>query len=80
MRQKMVEHMSMKAWMVGASKAVMVAALVACESNATNPEWGLKSAGGLTPADVQVGEGKFAANCAACHGARGSAQQGPPRP
>ena len=47
MRQKMVEHMSMKAWMVGASVAVMVAALVACESNATNPE-GAKPAGGST--------------------------------
>ena len=78
MRQKMVEHMSMKAWMVGASVAVMVAALVACESNATNPE-GAKPAGGSTPVDVQVGEGKFAANCAACHGARGvGTKQGPP--
>ena len=68
----------MKAWMVGTGVAVMVAALVACESNATNQD-AAKPAGGVTPADVQVGEGKFAANCAACHGVRGvGTKQGPP--
>lgn len=67
-----------KGWVLGAALAVTVAASAACESNATNPE-GTKPAGSSTPADVQGGEAKFNASCAACHGARGvGTKQGPP--
>ncbi len=51
MKRRMVRRMSMKAWTLGVSVAMMVGALVACESNATNQDAG-KSAGGATPADV----------------------------
>ena len=68
----------MKVWVMGVGFAVMVAALAACESNATNQD-AAKPAGGATPAEVQVGEAKFTANCAACHGVRGvGTKQGPP--
>ena len=68
----------MKVWMVGVGLAVMVAALAACESNATNQD-ATKPAGGAMPAEVQAGEAKFSANCAACHGVRGvGTKQGPP--
>ena len=61
----------------GRGVAVMVAALVACESNATNPEG--QAAGGSTPADVQVGEGKFRRTAPATALA-GRHKAGPPRP
>ena len=68
----------MKVWVIGVGLAVMVAALAACESNATNQD-AAKPAGGTTPADMQVGEAKFTATCAACHGVRGvGTKQGPP--
>lgn len=71
-------HLRMKAWMAGMGLVVLVAALPACESNATNQDAG-KPAGGATPAEVQVGEAKFSANCAVCHGVRGvGTKQGPP--
>ena len=57
----------MKVWVIGVGLAVMVAALAACESNATNQD-AAKPAGGTTPAEMQVGEAKFTATCAACHG------------
>jgi mono/diheme cytochrome c family protein len=67
-----------KAWVMAIGMGVMVAAVVACESNATNQD-AAKPAGGATPADVQAGEAKFSANCAACHGVRGvGTKQGPP--
>lgn len=68
----------MKVCVTGIGLAVMVAALVACESNANN-QGEAKPAGGATPAEMQVGETKFTANCAACHGVRGvGTKQGPP--
>lgn len=66
------------AWWLGTVLGMVVAALAACESNATNQD-GAKPAGGAAPADVQVGEAKFNANCAVCHGARAvGTKQGPP--
>lgn len=68
----------MDAWFLGIGLGMVVAALAACESNATNQD-GAKPAGGSTPADVQLGEAKFNANCAACHGVRAvGTKQGPP--
>lgn len=68
----------MDAWFLGIGLGMVVAALAACESNATNQD-GAKPAGGSTPADVQLGEAKFNANCAACHGGRAvGTKQGPP--
>jgi mono/diheme cytochrome c family protein len=68
----------MDVWFLGIGLGMVVAVSAACESNATNQD-GTKPAGGSTPADVQVGEAKFNANCAACHGVRaGGTKQGPP--
>ena len=65
-------------WRRGAGLGLLIAVLAACESGATNPE-GAKPAVGATPAEVQVGEAKFAANCAGCHGVRAvGTKQGPP--
>jgi mono/diheme cytochrome c family protein len=65
-------------WWCGARLGFLLAILAACESGTTNPEGG-KSAGNATPAEVQAGEAKFAANCAVCHGIRGvGTKQGPP--
>lgn len=65
-------------WWCGARLGLLLAMLTACESGATNPEGG-KSASGSVPAEVQLGESKFAANCAACHGIGGvGTKQGPP--
>lgn len=69
----------LKAWMAGVGWVVLVAALPACESNATNQDAAKPAGGGATPADLQAGEAKFSANCAACHGVRGAGtKQGPP--
>ena len=74
MKPMLLSNLRLKAW----GLSVMVAALVACESGATNQD-GAKPVAGATPADVQVGEAKFKANCAACHGDRGvGTKQGPP--
>ncbi len=74
----MLSGVQMNVWLRGAGLGVLVAVLAACESNATNPD-AAKPAGGATPADVQVGEAKFSANCAACHGVRAvGTKQGPP--
>jgi mono/diheme cytochrome c family protein len=65
-------------WWCGARVGLLVAVLAACESGTTNPDAG-KSPANATPADLQVGETKFAANCAACHGPRAvGTKQGPP--
>ena len=78
MRRLMQGGVEMNERLRGAGLALLGVALVACESNATNPE-AAKPAGGPTPADVQVGEAKFGANCAGCHGVRGvGTKQGPP--
>lgn len=62
----------------GTALALLGAVLAACESSATSPE-AAKSPGGATPTEFQVGEAKFAASCAACHGVRGvGTKQGPP--
>lgn len=56
-------------WAVG----VMVVALAACESGSAKPE------AGSVPSEFQVGETKFKANCAVCHGERGAGTDlGPP--
>ena len=74
----MLRVVRMKAWRRGAGLALLVAALAACESKATNPD-GAKPTGIATPVDVQAGEAKFSATCAACHGVRGvGTKQGPP--
>jgi len=74
MKPMLLSNLRLKAW----GLSVMVAVLVACESGATNQD-GAKPVAGATPADVQVGEAKFKANCAACHGDRGvGTKQGPP--
>jgi mono/diheme cytochrome c family protein len=78
MKRIRVRSIQKKVWVMGVGLAVMVAALAACESNATNQD-AAKPAGGVTPAEMQVGEAKFTANCAACHGVRGvGTKQGPP--
>ncbi|HVG02506.1 MAG TPA: c-type cytochrome [Nitrospira sp.] len=65
-------------WWRGIRLVLFLGMLVACESGATNPEGG-KSTSNSTPADVQLGETKFSASCAACHGVRGvGTKQGPP--
>lgn len=65
-------------WWSGARIGLFLTMLSACESGSTNPEEG-KSASTTVPADVQAGESKFSANCAACHGIRGvGTKQGPP--
>jgi mono/diheme cytochrome c family protein len=49
--------------------------IVACDSSQPKPAVG----GSSLPAELQVGEGKFNANCSACHGAKGvGTSQGPP--
>ncbi|GAB1723325.1 MAG: putative Cytochrome c [Nitrospira sp.] len=78
MNRNIVKPLQMKAWMAGIGLVALVAAFPACESNATNQD-GAKPAAGATPADVQAGEAKFSANCAACHGVRAvGTKQGPP--
>ncbi len=77
MRQRMFRTIQVKVWLTSVGLAVMVAALAACESNATNQD-APKPAASATPADVQAGEVKFSANCAVCHGVRGvGTKQGP---
>ena len=50
-------------------------AVPACSQSETKP----KGAAAPAPADLQVGEQKFVANCAVCHGAGGvGTTQGPP--
>ncbi|MDP9131662.1 MAG: c-type cytochrome, partial [Nitrospirota bacterium] len=74
----MLKVVRMKTWRRGAGLALLVAAQTACESNATNPD-AAKPIGVATPVDVQAGEAKFSATCAACHGVRGvGTKQGPP--
>lgn len=78
MNRFMRQHTAIRAWVWGFGLVVLAAALPACESNATNQD-AAKPAGGVTPAELQIGEAKFSANCAACHGVRGvGTQQGPP--
>ncbi|MCC2639798.1 MAG: putative Cytochrome c, partial [Nitrospira sp.] len=78
MKQAKASRSRITVWMLGALLAVNVVASTACESQTTNPEK-TKPAGSTAPADVQVGEAKFNANCVACHGARAvGTKQGPP--
>ena len=71
-------NVQMNVWWLGVGLGLLMAGLAACESGATNPE-AAKSAVGATPAEVQVGEAKFTANCAGCHGVRAvGTKQGPP--
>jgi len=78
MNRFMRQHTAARAWVAGFGLVVLAAALPACESSATNQD-AAKPAGGATPAELQIGEAKFSANCAACHGVRGvGTQQGPP--
>ena len=54
---------------------LVLSALPACSQSETKP----KGAAAPAPADLQVGEQKFMANCAVCHGAGGAGtSQGPP--
>ena len=78
MRQATFSPSRINVWVLGAALAVTVMASTACESQTTNSE-GTKPAGSTTPADIQVGEAKFSANCVACHGIRAvGTKQGPP--
>jgi mono/diheme cytochrome c family protein len=53
----------------------MLAGGAACDSSQPQPP----SGGGTLPADLQPGQAKFTAHCAACHGPQGTGtQQGPP--
>jgi mono/diheme cytochrome c family protein len=55
--------------------ALCLSVAVACDSTEPKPAVG----GGVIPADLQAGEAKFNANCAACHGKQGvGTAQGPP--
>jgi len=54
---------------------VALGAMAACDSSQPKAA----SGGAPVPADLQTGEAKFNANCAACHGPQGTGtQQGPP--
>ncbi len=78
MSRYMRQQMRLRAWVAGIGLVVLAAALPACESNATNQD-AARPAGGVTPAELQVGEAKFSANCSACHGLRAiGTKQGPP--
>jgi mono/diheme cytochrome c family protein len=56
---------------------IFLSGLAACDSGATNQP--AQTAGPAAPSDVQPGEAKFNAHCAACHGIRASGtNQGPP--
>ena len=74
----MQNRINSNVWWGTARLGLFLAMLAACESGASNPEGG-KPVSDAVPADVQSGESKFAANCAACHGLRGvGTKQGPP--
>lgn len=78
MNQHMRNRVERKLWWRGIGLGLVVTMLAACDSGATNPE-GSKSPLSATPSDVQAGEAKFSANCAACHGMRAvGTKQGPP--
>jgi len=54
---------------------VVLGAVAACDSSKPQPAVG----GGPIPAELQMGEAKFTASCAACHGPQGvGTSQGPP--
>ena len=73
-----MKRMRSTPWLLGLGLGMLVAGLAACEASATDPQT-TKPSAGAAPADVQVGEAKFNANCAACHGPRGTgSKQGPP--
>jgi mono/diheme cytochrome c family protein len=56
----------------------LLSGLVACDSSATN-QTAAQSSGQGVPPEAQVGEAKFNAHCAACHGVRAvGTSQGPP--
>ena len=55
--------------------AAVLAATAACDSSPPKTAAG----GGAVPAELQTGEAKFNAHCAACHGPQATGtQQGPP--
>jgi len=55
--------------------SVALVLFAACDSSQPKPAVG----GGTVPAELQAGETKFNANCAACHGQQGvGTKQGPP--
>ena len=55
--------------------AVALCAMAACDSSQPKTAAG----SGAVPAELQAGEAKFNANCAACHGPQAAGtQQGPP--
>ena len=57
------------------NRLAYIAALVACDSSQPKSAVG----GTAVPADLQTGEAKFNAHCAACHGPQATGtQQGPP--
>ncbi|MGZ9159243.1 MAG: c-type cytochrome [Nitrospira sp.] len=69
----------MNVWLRGAGLGLLIAVLAACESGATNPEAAKPAGATAAPAEVQVGEAKFTANCAGCHGVRAvGTKLGPP--
>jgi mono/diheme cytochrome c family protein len=62
---------------VQAACFILLALCAACESQANKES--APSASGAVPAEFQPGEAKFAAHCAACHGARAvGTSHGPP--
>ena len=53
----------------------MLAVLAACDSSQPTPAVGANA----VPAELQIGEAKFNANCSACHGKQAAGtNQGPP--
>ena len=63
---------------VQAACLLILGLCVSCESQA-NKENPVPASAGATPVEFQPGETKFAAHCAACHGARATGTgQGPP--
>ena len=75
----MQSDIKMNLWWRGAGLGLLMAVLVACESGTTNPEAAKPAGATAVPAEVQVGEAKFIAHCAGCHGTRAAGtKQGPP--
>ena len=76
--RNLVERNRWNLWRCGARLGLLVALLTACDSRGTHSEAD-RSAAKTPPADVQTGEAKFAAHCAACHGTGAvGTKQGPP--
>ncbi len=75
----MHSDVKMNVWWRGAGLGLLMAVLSSCESGATDPEAAKPAGASAVPAEVQMGEAKFIAHCAGCHGTRAvGTKQGPP--